>query len=102
MSVLDSTSGEWDSDGFHFWLRNDEGEEFHVRVVGTEAAEELLAVVEPLREWVNEGARQRAAYKAASPEERAQVLGREQPDEETMERLRGYADDAIKRAKESR
>lgn len=70
---IESATGEWDEDGFHFTVTTDENEH-RFRVTDTDTARELMRAVAPLQEWVAEEATQRAAYDRASPEERARVL----------------------------
>lgn len=92
MSFLESSSGDWDEDGFHFWVRDDEGVELRVRIIGTETARDLLKAVEPLREWVAEHDHEYAAYLIASPEERARVIGHVLVGDDPEEMLREAAD----------
>lgn len=80
--VLDEPRGDWDEDGFHLRFSVGEGDhEIDARVYAVATAKELLDAVEPLREWVAEHDRERAAYDRATPEERAAVLGIEADDD---------------------
>ncbi len=75
IGTLDSADGAWDDDGYHLTLSTDEGEG-HLRVTDVEAARSLLNAVKDLEAWVREHDYHRAAYDRATPQERAEVLGR--------------------------
>lgn len=105
--LLEQATGEWDEDGFHLRAHGSDTGEHHFRVNGTKEARELLAAVEPLREWVAEHDHEYAAYLVASPEERARVLykaiGSDDPIEavDPVELLRERADHDRKARREN-
>lgn len=68
IGILDSVKYESDEDGYLLHLITDEGEGT-VRINNHEVARELLAALEPLREWVNEADRARSSYVRSSYDE---------------------------------
>lgn len=95
----------WDEDGFIFLVGTDD-DEHRFRITDTGVAAAFLAAVapaelEPLREWIADGARELAAYQAASPDERVRVLlGRGIAADDPSEQLREGADLARKADRE--
>ncbi len=81
--TLNAVGNDEDEHGFHLILLFDSDdcdcEALDLRVDFTEG-QELLKALEPLRDWVNEGLREYAAYQRASDAERAEVLGLEAPE----------------------
>lgn len=69
---LDSATLDSDEDGFTLALTTDEAD--YRICVDLDAGRQLLVALEPLREWIAEGDRQRVLYDRASPQERAAVL----------------------------
>lgn len=111
--MIDDVRIEADEDGWHLiligglpavaekWLSTPNGYELNLGLP-QEVAEQLLAQVEPIREWVEEGRRERAAYDSASPEERAAVLGGTCGYADDGESLREQADLSRKAERENR
>lgn len=99
--TLESASLDTDENGHTLFLETDEGRRA-IRV-GFEEGRELLAALEPIRDWIAEGDRERAAYERATPEEREAVRAGRDPIaavDEYIEREREAADTLRKRIRE--
>lgn len=70
-------TGDFDEDGFHLHLVTDD-EDFNLRIFDIETARAMVKSVEPLKDWINDHDRERAAYDQATPEERDRVLREEE------------------------
>lgn len=97
--LVEGASGDWDEDGFHLNVKGVDSGEVRFVVRDTESARELLSAVSRLRPWIDEHDRERAAYDAATPSERASVLGLPVRDE--AEEARHSGDMLRKARKES-
>lgn len=71
---VDSVRGDWDEDGYHLRFGTDD-DQHDLRIMDIETARCLIGLADELRGWVNDHDAQRAAYNAATPEERRAVLG---------------------------
>lgn len=69
-----AATGYTEQDGFHLLLLGDRGDA-KLRVRSFHDAAKIVAAVTDLIEWVEVGERERAAFDAASPAERALVMG---------------------------
>lgn len=65
--TLDGSGGEWEEDGFHLTLTTDEGEKATLRVP-MEEGRELLAALDPMRDWISTHDRELAAFRARRPD----------------------------------
>lgn len=72
--LIERAVGDHDEDGFYLEVDTDEGEH-RFRVASVATARELLSAVNKLRPWISEHDAARADYDAATPEERARVIG---------------------------
>lgn len=97
---IDTVRGDWDEDGLHLFVSTDD-DEHDLRITDVETARDLIGIADGLRGWVNEHDRQRAAYDAATPEERAAVLRPESAPEPPGEAERAAADTERKRRREN-
>ncbi len=102
--ILNAVGHDEDERGYSLILLFDSDDvdlgELSLRV-GFAEAQHLFTALEPLRDWVNEGLREHAAYNRATPEERAEVLWGIF-EEDPYEAVRVAGDLSRKAAKENR
>lgn len=68
IGVLEAVKYEWEQDGLWIHLHTDEGVGT-IKVTNLEVAKELLAALDPLRDWVLEADRARSSYVRSSYDE---------------------------------
>lgn len=102
---IEDARAESEQDGFHIRVVTDE-EDYDFLVSDVETARTLLREVSRLRSWIEDHDRERAAYNAATPEERQAVIGVAHLDcgvsSDRIDDLRARADDERKRERENR